>query len=554
VKTIARKPMRWLLVVGLLSATPIVSAPAVEREKYLLLDSRIVDTVTDAQLTVGTVTKHPANPFFGQDKPWETSLDNLYPNVVYDDQAELYKAWYHIYYPAAPRGGGLAYAESTDGLDWYKPNLGLVDYEGSTDNNILFEEVGHGIGVSLDRHETDPAKRFKMFYGTESHVGPIATRFSPDGINWGVENLSSQKPRGDTHNNAFWAPTLNKYVGISRGWVDPWKERLVQRMESTDFINWTAPVTVLRGGETRQTYSMPVFYYGGVYLGLPSILMYDNGQRVQAELAWSPDTVNWYRIQEGTPLIPNSETVGDYDWGIVYSAVTPIFEDDEIRLYYGGSPMAHIGNYSAELSLATLRPDGFAGYQPTEEETVGVVTTVPATYSGTQLYISADAEGGAVRISVLDDEGTPVGQSEPVTTDLTDGVIYWQGDFVLADYLGGNIQLRFELENATIYAFTFTPGGLNGDLNGDGYIGGIDLDIIIGHWGQSVTPGDPLLGDPSGDGFVGSDDLDLVQADWGRGVPTASSSSVPAGVPEPSSLAMLTLGGLVLWVRRRYRV
>jgi hypothetical protein len=454
-KTITRKPMRWLLVVGLLSATPIVSAPAVEREKYLLLDSRIVDTVTDAQLTVGTVTKHPANPFFGQDKPWETSLDNLYPNVVYDDQAELYKAWYHIYYPAAPRGGGLAYAESTDGLDWYKPNLGLVDYEGSTDNNLLFEEVGHGIGVSLDRHETDPAKRFKMFYGTESHVGPIATRFSPDGINWGVENLSSQKPRGDTHNNAFWAPTLNKYVGISRGWVDPWKERLVQRMESTDFINWTAPVTVLRGGETRQTYSTPVFYYCGVYLGLPSILMYDNGMRVQAELAWSPDTVNWHRIQEGTPLIPCSQKKGDYDWGVIYSAAVPIFRNNEIRLYYGGSNFAHIGNYSAELCLATLRPDGFAGYQPTEKGTLGVVTTKPVTCSAARLRISADAKGGAVRISVLDDQGRPVGQAKPVAADVSDGVICWQDGFDLAGYLGKKIRLRFELENATIYSFSF---------------------------------------------------------------------------------------------------
>ena len=73
---------------------------------YLLLDSRIVDTVSGAELKVGTVAKHPANPFFGKDKPWEVSLDNLYPNVVYDDQAKLYKAWYHIYYPAAPRGGG----------------------------------------------------------------------------------------------------------------------------------------------------------------------------------------------------------------------------------------------------------------------------------------------------------------------------------------------------------------------------------------------------------------------------------------------------------------
>ena len=92
-----------------------------------------------------------------------------------------------------------------------------------------------------------------------------------------------------------------------------------------------------------------------------------------------------------------------------------------------------------------------------------------------------------------------------------------------------------------------------GDLNCDGFVGGADLDIIIGHWGQSVTPGELLLGDPSGDGFVGGGDLDFVQANWGNGVPLVVAAA--SSVPEPGSLALLTLGGLALLVPRcRYRV
>jgi hypothetical protein len=91
-----------------------------------------------------------------------------------------------------------------------------------------------------------------------------------------------------------------------------------------------------------------------------------------------------------------------------------------------------------------------------------------------------------------------------------------------------------------------------GDLNSDGFVGGADLDIVIGHWGQSVTPGDLLLGDPSGDGFVGGGDLDFVQANWGNGVPLVVAAA--SSVPEPGSLALLTLGGLVLlmgmWPRK----
>jgi hypothetical protein len=138
----------WPVVVGLLSVATITSAqptnaPQWNRAKYLLLDSRIIDTVSGAQLKLGTVAKHPANPMFGDDRPWEGVLDNLYPNVAYDDQADLYKCWYHSDYPH----NGLCYAQSKDGLTWKKPALGLVDYQGSKQNNILFAGGGHGVGV-----------------------------------------------------------------------------------------------------------------------------------------------------------------------------------------------------------------------------------------------------------------------------------------------------------------------------------------------------------------------------------------------------------------------
>ena len=466
---IADQKLPYPIIVGLLSLTTIAAAqptnvPQWNRAKYLLLDSRIIDTVSGAQLKLGTVTKHPANPMFGDDRPWEGVLDNLYPNVAYDGQADLYKCWYHSDYPH----NGLCYAQSKDGLTWKKPALGLVDYQGSKQNNILFAGGGHGVGVWLDHHESNPERRFKMFYMDcrNQNDTSLATRFSRDGIDWSDVNKSSSRPRGDTHNNACWAPTLGKYVGFSRGWpsrttpsTDPMDDqRVVNRVESTNVLDWSDPEVVFRGIPTRQTYSMPVFFYSGVYLGLPTILQYDNGSRVHVELAWSPDTVNWHRIEPDTPLIPLSETKGDYDWGIIYSAVAPIFLKNEIRVYYAGGPDAHIDNtlYDSSLCLATLRPDGFAGYQTEDEDKAGVVTTNPVTCDGALLRISADAQGGAVCISLLDVEGTAVGQAKPVTADLTDGVISWKDDFELADIRGTKIRLRFELDNAILYSFSFT--------------------------------------------------------------------------------------------------
>ena len=62
--------------------------------RYLLLDSRVVEKSQHVRLTVGVVKKHPANPLFGQDKPWEPRFDNLYANVLYDRQDKIYKCWY----------------------------------------------------------------------------------------------------------------------------------------------------------------------------------------------------------------------------------------------------------------------------------------------------------------------------------------------------------------------------------------------------------------------------------------------------------------------------
>ena len=83
--------------------------------------------------------------------------------------------------------------------------------------------------------------------------------------------------------------------------------------------------------------------------------------------------------------------------------------------------------------------------------------------------------------------------------------------------------------------------GLEGDLNGDGFVNSGDLDIVRAHWG--LAAGSPAEGDASGDGLVGSADLDIVRGNWGR--------TAAAAVPEPTVAALLFAGLGLLALRRR---
>ncbi len=86
---------------------------------------------------------------------------------------------------------------------------------------------------------------------------------------------------------------------------------------------------------------------------------------------------------------------------------------------------------------------------------------------------------------------------------------------------------------------------LTGDLDGDGFVGISDLNIVLGNWNQNVTPGNDGEGDPTGDGFVGIEDLNTVLGNWNAGTPPATNS-----VPEPSMLMLLAAGAGATALRR----
>lgn len=461
-----------LSALGPMAGDAIVTATA-DPARQLVLDRRLFDTLAGVRLVVGEVAKDPGNPLMGVDKPWENSLNNLYPNVAYDPERRLFKLWYKCVLVDAEaiakmegvtpihKVGWLAcYADSADGRRWRKPVVGRLRFGGSTQNNIVTLDTG-GFGVMRDPADPDPQRRYKMVYDVE--FDEMRVRFSPDGLGWSPEIKPAGlrlKPlggrTGDTHSNAFWDPRGKRYILITRDYRD---ERLVARSESRDFLHWQQPQVVLRStpdeGKNHQTYCMPAFPYANVYLGL--VMMYHIGtdKTVDCELAWSPDTVHWERVAPGKPLIPLGAP-GSYDAGCIYAqAGPPLVQGDRLAIYYGGSEAVHRGwKRHCLLCRATLRKDGFAGYEPAGAAKPGVLLTRPLRATGRPVCLNADLRGGSVRIELLDAQGNRLDEARPLKEDCNDRPLAWAGRTTLDDLAGKLVRLRFELRGARLYSFT----------------------------------------------------------------------------------------------------
>ena len=108
----------------------------------------------------------------------------------------------------------VCYAESTDGINWEKPSLGLVEFDGSTDNNIIWDGVGtHNFSPFLDKRPGCPAdQKYKALGGTMREGGLFAFA-SPDGIRWRLLRKKPVITNGaiDSQNLAFWDATAGCY-------------------------------------------------------------------------------------------------------------------------------------------------------------------------------------------------------------------------------------------------------------------------------------------------------------------------------------------------------
>ena len=187
----------------------------------LLIDDHLVDDIWMIRRSPELPVKSLDNPIFTTTTPFEDASYGV-NTVIHDQERGVFRMWYSVAMKSPPCSS-LAYAESGDGLHWETPSLGLIDYGGSTDNNLCMGLDQGGGSVLLDPHDPDPARRYKLMHKRpwkEGMEGRVTISFSPDGIHWTPyfdDWKRSVRPRSnDGVNITLYDPKLGKYVLFSR--------------------------------------------------------------------------------------------------------------------------------------------------------------------------------------------------------------------------------------------------------------------------------------------------------------------------------------------------
>lgn len=405
---------------------------------------------------------------------WEQGGIGPYSSVmkVGDD----YYMWYHamdtVEWDQGHGNGSICLARSKDGIHWEKPELNVVDYRGSTRNNIV---IGHGaagltIGqdgsmVFLDPNAPDD-ERFRMVtrFGAEVEEGQaIHILSSPDGVRWKLTHTSVIKARPqeqghhlDCQNVIFWDDRIEKYVAyVRKNRRDPGSQgRCIARGESPElggfadvqempivfgsdrddpFHGETPVVDFYMSAAIKYPWAANAYYMfpTAYYHYLPGILPEFpergpiNAGPLDTQFAASRDGITWERYDRRS-FVPLGMK-GEFDWAStrVIRGLVPDVAGREMYLYYRASDWVH-GWDRNESNKNLLRQAGLGADQNIAvisrlvlrrdgfvsvraAYTGGEFTTPVLTFDGHRLLVNVDTSAtGRALVGILDETGQPI--------------------------------------------------------------------------------------------------------------------------------------------------
>lgn len=467
--SIAVKILR--VVIAIVFVTGVCQAQTVldiGSRRELFVDDYLIDKLVGATQRLHEPVKREVVMVF--DQPWEDGVG--YYSVFQD--GDVYRLYYRVSLHSESsdtskvREAFLAYAESRDGVHWYRPSLWQHEFNGSRDNNILFASGKVGVfdidaehpAVFKDENPNAPAdERYKAILVQMKRPKGLVAFKSPDGLRWTpmASELVITNAYFDSQNLAFWDPTIKKYRAYyrtkakldpadvsrvspkSKGILDTKKYRAILTAVSDDFINWEE-----LGLVKYQNTSIEELYTNVVkpYHRAPHILMGFPVRYIEREWSSSYDALpeleerkkrgaqerrfgtalteslfmtsrdgKFFKRWDEAFLRPGIERPGTWTYGDNFLAwhLVETKSDDE------GAPN-ELSFYATEnqwkgtairLRRYTLRLDGFVSVNAPASG--GELLTKPFTFKGSRLALNfSTSASGDIYVELTDEKGRPL--------------------------------------------------------------------------------------------------------------------------------------------------
>jgi len=463
-----------------------------QNRRELFIDNVIIDSLKGIENRLGTPVSGGVAVKF--DKPWEGSFC-AYVSIVNDGKK------FRMYY----RGVGAhqraadqvtCYAESTDGINWTKPELGLFTINGSTQNNVVhtsdsLKQTTHNFAVFYDGRPGVPdAEKYKAVggvYSTAKVKRGLYRYVSPDGLHWSTfkdpSPLFGDGYGMDSQNVPGWVPAENCYAIYLRMWTEdkPGDKKLLKglrtiaRSTSKDFIHWTEPVPMSFGGTPMENLytnaTQSYFRAPQIMISMPFRFSPDSRILTDDEMkTYGISKSMWQGVSDAVLLSSRGGNV--YDRKFLESFARPGLDQRNWAarssipalgvIPTGENEMSFFltrayGTKDCYLERMVLRKDGFASLHAKYNE--GYAITKPMLLKGDILNINYSSSSiGYVKVVLLGADGKEIpGFGEADATKLTgdkiDYKVAWKSGKQISNLANTPVQIKFILRDADLYSF-----------------------------------------------------------------------------------------------------
>lgn len=448
---------------------PASSAVALGSRRELFLDDFLI-----AKLDGATLKAHQPEPrdvVITCDAPWEGNTSAYYTIFADDDRFRMYYRGWH--WDEATKKEAhpefACYAESRDGLTFTKPKLGLFDFNGSKENNIVSTgPVPHNFTPFKDTNPACPPEaRYKALSGNRSRgLDPFQ---SADGIRW-THGLTAQAKLGvkavikdgafDSQNLAFWDAARGEYRAYWRYFTDGGYKgvRAIRTATSKDFLVWENQADLRYvDSPAEHLYTNAILPYARaphLSIGFPTRFQ-PKHQQVEPVFMSSRDGVLFKRWPE--PLIPITapkDRDGNRSNYMAWGLLQLPGQGRELSVY---ATEAYYTGSGSRVRRFVFRTDGFVSVRA--DATGGTLLTKPFTFDGARLTLNI-ASKGATRVEVQDAGGKALpgftlADASPIIGDSIEHTVMWKSGSELRKLAGRPVRLKFELKDADVFAMKF---------------------------------------------------------------------------------------------------